>query len=76
MPKKSQIHEYSELHDPYIYWTHLKSRYEADNNPRKVHLIDQFVGCNKLNSVSMEEYLVEMKETFDRLIGRHERWLA
>lgn len=28
------------FHDAYIYWTHLKSRFEADNNPRKVHLID------------------------------------
>lgn len=41
--------------------------YEADNNPHKIHLIDEFFSCKKLNTMSMEKYLVEMKETTDSL---------
>lgn len=55
------------FHNPYNCWTPLKSRYEADNNPRKAHVIDKFFGCKQLNTMSMEEYLVEMKEIVDSL---------
>lgn len=55
------------FHDPYTCWTHLISRYKANNNPQKVHLIGEFFGCERLNIMSMEKYLVEMKETTNPL---------
>ena len=49
--------------DPYQLWQHLKERYEANNNPRKVYLIEKFISTKKTRSMSMDEYLTEMKET-------------
>lgn len=55
------------FHDPYDCWTHLKSRYKADNNPRKVYLINRFFSVKKINTISINEYLTDMKETADSL---------
>ena len=48
---------------PHQLWQHLKEKYEVDNNPRKVHLIEKFFSTKKTGSMSMDEYLTEMKET-------------
>ena len=53
--------------DPHQLWHHLKEWYKADNNPRKVHLIEKFVSTRKTASMSMDEYLIEMKETTNLL---------
>ena len=55
------------LTNPSQLWQHLKERYEADNNPRKVHLIEKFFSTKKTNSMSIDEYLTEMKEVADLL---------
>ena len=53
--------------DPYQLWQHLKERYKAHNNPRKVHLTEKFFSIRKTGSMRMDEYLTEMKETTDLL---------
>ena len=42
-----------------------KKRYEANNNPRKVHLIEKFFSTKKMESMSIDQYLIEMKEITD-----------
>ena len=37
--------------DPHQLWQHLKERYKADNNPRKVHLIEIFFSTKKTSSM-------------------------
>ena len=53
--------------DPSQLWQHLKERYEANNNPRKMHLIKKFFSTKKISSMSMDEYLTKMKEVADLL---------
>ena len=48
-------------------WQHLKKRYEANNNPRIVYLIEKLFSTRRTASMSMDEYLTEMKETKDLL---------
>ena len=42
--------------DPYICWTQLKQRYEAENNSRKIMLIERFFSLKKASS--MDDYLL------------------
>ena len=41
--------------NPHPLWQHLIERYEAHNNPRKVHLIEKFFSTKKISSMSMDE---------------------
>ena len=49
-------------HDPYECWTGLKSRYESDSGPRRVMLIDKFFALQKIDSISMDAHLTEVRE--------------
>ena len=53
--------------DPEVCWTQLKERYEVESNPRKVMLIDRFFSMKKTSSMSMDDYLTDMKEAADSL---------
>jgi hypothetical protein len=53
--------------DPHTCWTQLKDRYEAESNPRKLMLIKRFFGIKKTSSISMDDYLTNIKEAADML---------
>ena len=58
------LHRY---HDPHECWTGLKTRYESDNGPCKIMLIDKFVALRKTESISMDAHLTEVKEVANLL---------
>lgn len=53
--------------DPYELWTALKHRYESDQGPRRAQLIDRFFRLRKLESITMDEHLTEVKNISDML---------
>lgn len=65
--KHNALHIMKQFHGPHACWSHLKAWYEADNNPHKIHLIDKLFGNKKLPLVSMDDYLINMKETANTL---------
>jgi hypothetical protein len=48
-------------------WTGLKTRYESDNGPRRVMLIEKFFSLPKTKSISMDAHLTEVKEIVNLL---------
>jgi hypothetical protein len=48
--------------DPHECWTGLKTRYESDSGPRRVMLIEKFFSLRKIESISMDAHLTEVKE--------------
>jgi hypothetical protein len=58
------LKRYSEL---YECWTDLKFRYESDNDPRCFSLIEKFFNLHKTDGMSMDAYLVDIRNLADML---------
>jgi hypothetical protein len=53
--------------EPYKYWQYFKFRLKVDNNQLKIQLIEKFNATKKTSSMSMDEYLTQMKDIVDSL---------
>jgi hypothetical protein len=55
--------------DPYLLWTALRDRYQSKSGSRRMMLLRKLVGIRKEETTSMEQYLIEVKDTMDQLEG-------
>ena len=65
--KNSALKLLRRYHDPHECWTSLKLRYESDSGPHRVMLIEKFFSLRKTEAISMDAYLIEVKEVANLL---------
>jgi hypothetical protein len=53
--------------EPYECWTDLKFRYESDNGPRRHSLLDKLFNFKKIESMTMDSCLVDIRNITDTL---------
>jgi hypothetical protein len=65
--KDSMVSVVRRFTDPYVCWTHLRNRYESRSGSRRLMLLRKIVTFRKEETVSMEKYLTDVKNTIDQL---------